>query len=419
MKEDTKDLQQMSVKPQINLALAGIGGYGEIYLHALLDSARRDDVRFVGAVDPHPAGCKQLLELSSRQIPIYPTMGELYRHHHVDLMALASPIQFHCEQTELALAHGSHVLCEKPLAGSVSEIDRMIAARDDARRMVAIGYQWSFCPVVRRMLEDVRSGKFGHVRKLKAMALWPRDVRYYSRNSWAGRKHDSAGRAVFDSPMNNACAHFLHNMFQVVGAQSEAQAEPRDISAELYRAYPVDNFDTVVMRCHAHSGAEILFISSHCTQHTIGPELLYTFDHGTIELGEATRGHLVARTPCGEVIDYGCPASSADATKLWATVDAIRNGTPTLCSIEAAAAQTRVVCATQALVAEATTFPENLIRIPGEPARARRWVVGLEEALRLCFDRAALPRELGFDWSASTEAPPHKPSVNDSLAAVS
>ena len=53
------------------------------------------------------------------------------------------------------------------------------------------------------------------------MPLWPRDERYYSRNGWAGVKRTNDGTWILDSPTNNACAHFLHNMFYVLGDRIE------------------------------------------------------------------------------------------------------------------------------------------------------------------------------------------------------
>ena len=40
-------------------------------------------------------------------------------------------------------------------------------------------------------------------------AAWPRYFNYYARNNWAG-KLAMNGTWVFDSPVNNACAHYLN-----------------------------------------------------------------------------------------------------------------------------------------------------------------------------------------------------------------
>src|SRR5918992_777122 len=101
----------------------------------------------------------------------------------------------------------------------------MIRARDAAGRQVSIGYQWSFCPAIQR---------------LASMVLWPRDETYYLRNKWAGRLFTGQGHPVFDSPVNNACAHYLHNMFYVLGDRTDTSAVPARVTAELYRANSIE-----------------------------------------------------------------------------------------------------------------------------------------------------------------------------------
>ena len=46
----------------------------------------------------------------------------------VDLIVLGCPNDLHCELTEKAARAGKHVVCEKPLATTLEEADRMIAA---------------------------------------------------------------------------------------------------------------------------------------------------------------------------------------------------------------------------------------------------------------------------------------------------
>ena len=127
----------------VTIVMSGIGGYGHVYLEAMLFDPRAE-FRIAGAVDPKPEQCDHLGRLKEMGVPIYATLEEFYKSHRADLAVLSSPIHRHCPQTCLALEHGSHVLCEKPAAASVEEVDRMIEARNRSGRFVAIGFQWSF-----------------------------------------------------------------------------------------------------------------------------------------------------------------------------------------------------------------------------------------------------------------------------------
>lgn len=87
----------------VSVVLVGAGGYGNIYLSALLNPPDPDAtnvrLRLIAAVDPNPSSCKYQEELQRRQIPIYPSMEEMASRHSPDLVALCSPPHIHCEQT--------------------------------------------------------------------------------------------------------------------------------------------------------------------------------------------------------------------------------------------------------------------------------------------------------------------------------
>ena len=137
----------------------------------------------------------------------------------------------------------------------------MLAARDRAGKHVTIGYQWSMADAIQRLKSEVLSGLFGKPRRLRTMVLWPRDDAYYSRNRWAGRVRDADGNWILDSPVNNACAHHLHNMLYLLGARPDRSAAVHSLRAELYRAHAIENYDTAILRCETANGAEIFFVA--------------------------------------------------------------------------------------------------------------------------------------------------------------
>src|SRR4051812_4257078 len=123
----------------LSLALVGLGGYGNGYVAALLDGQDRGSVRLVAGIDPAPQSCTRLGELRARQVPIYPSLDAFFNDATADLLVICSPIQYHASQTCLALNHGVHVLCEKPLCATLDDANEMRAARDRAGKLVAIG----------------------------------------------------------------------------------------------------------------------------------------------------------------------------------------------------------------------------------------------------------------------------------------
>ena len=388
---------------ELTLALIGIGGYGGHYAQAMLSPAAPDGHRLVAAADPYADASQVLPDLRARGIPIYPSVDEMFAALDAapDLVVVSSPIHLHCRHSVQALQHGSHVLCEKPLCVTLEQAAEMRHARDVAGREVSVGYQWSFSEPIQELKRDILAGVLGEPRRLTTMVLWPRDESYYRRNKWAGRLYTGQAHPVFDSPVNNACAHYLHNMLYVLGDATHTSAVPVRLTAELYRAHPIETYDTAALRCWTDRGAEILFLVSHATTGTRGPVFRYEFSRGTVFYAEDKEGQIVARFADGTTKNYGTPPSGADMSKLWATTASLRSGTPTVCGIEATLAQTQVVCAAQDSMPDSVDFPASLVHVEGAPGNRKTSVTGLEEVLAQCYERDLLPSELGAPWAVA------------------
>jgi predicted dehydrogenase len=194
---------------KLRIALVGIGGYGASYVSELLKAGPEREVMIAGAIDPAPERCPMIDVLREDGVPVFADLEAFYQNEQADLVVISAPIQQHAPLTCMALAHGAHVLCEKPLAGSLADVERMIAARNASGKQVAIGFQWSFSQAILSIKRDILAGRFGKPLDGKALVLWPRGLSYYQRNRWAGRIRADDGSLVLDSPVNNATAHYL------------------------------------------------------------------------------------------------------------------------------------------------------------------------------------------------------------------
>jgi predicted dehydrogenase len=74
---------------------------------------------------------------------------------------VASPPKFHAPQTTALLTAGIHVLCEKPLAGSLAEAEHMVAAARNADRLLAVGLFRRFFPAMQTIKALVSGGALG------------------------------------------------------------------------------------------------------------------------------------------------------------------------------------------------------------------------------------------------------------------
>ncbi len=390
----------MNNKP-VHLALVAIGGYGLTYLNGLFDKTEPDRYILDGVVDPRPELCPRLAELQAKQIPIYPTLREFYRRHETELVIISSPIQNHATDTQLALAHGSHVLCEKPLCATVQEVALVQQAIMRNRRFVAIGYQWSYNQAILNLKKDIQAGLLGSPRKFKSLVLWPRDEKYFHRNSWAGKKADAHGNWILDSPINNAAAHYLHNMFYVLGKSISTSARPVRVQAELYRANAIENFDTAALRCYTEENVEILFYASHAVKEDGGLVFQYEFEQAKVTYSLADP-IIRARFLDGKVKEYGDP-DAVYLQKLWDCMNAVHSGAEPPCGPDAAASQTLCVNGAQDSMPDIVGFPSLLVQTVGEEGSRLTYVQGLDRVMQNCYEKALLPSERCIPWSKKGE----------------
>ncbi len=387
----------MSADPKpVRVLLGGIGGYGNMYVHAMLDHGAGYGAELVGAADPAPQSCQRLEELKARGIPVLASFDEAVATIPADLVVLSTPISLHAPHSCAALARGAHVLCEKPLCASATDLRAMLAARERAGRQVSVGYQWSYSEAVLALKRDILAGRLGAPLRLKTIVQWPRDLAYYGRNHWAGRLHDDQGRWVLDSPVNNAAAHYLHNMLFLLGERMDRSLQPDTLTAELYRANAIETYDTALIRLQCAQGAEVFFTVSHAVETNVNPICRFEFENAVVTFGGVDGERFVATFTNGEVKDYGSP--EGHETKLWTAIAGARSGVPGPCGIEAASSHTACVLAAQESTA-VTNFPASLVHTSPRGDSALVHVDGLADVLQRCYDQMALPTEIGTPWA--------------------
>jgi len=86
----------------------------------------------------------------------------------VDAVYIALPNSLHAEWTIRALKAGKHVLCEKPLATSAKEAERMFAAARQADRLLVEAFMYRCHPQMHKVCELVTAGAIGDLRMIQA-----------------------------------------------------------------------------------------------------------------------------------------------------------------------------------------------------------------------------------------------------------
>jgi predicted dehydrogenase len=91
------------------------------------------------------------------------TLDELVSADDVDVVHVCTPNVLHVEQARAAIAHGKHVICEKPLATSVADAAELVRLADAAGLRTGVPFAYRFYGSVRAARDRVRTGRTGRI----------------------------------------------------------------------------------------------------------------------------------------------------------------------------------------------------------------------------------------------------------------
>lgn len=276
------------IDPQqpIGLAIAGLGGFAANITNRIILAAQEFDTppfRIVAVGDPAaaiPAMAERRAELEALGTVVVEDFYETLAMPEVQVVWLPVPIQLHRRFVEASYAAGKHVICEKPLAGCVEDVDAMIASRDAAGLTGLVGFHDLFHANTMAIKRRLLAGEIGEVNEVTVFGSWPRDTGYFSRANWAGRK-SLGGIAVNDSPANNAMAHYLMLSLFFMGDKPWDAATPASAEAQTWRTRPIENFDTVDARFAFADGRTLRLLLTHSSQEQHQPQIILKGTKGT------------------------------------------------------------------------------------------------------------------------------------------
>ncbi|HXW26957.1 MAG TPA: Gfo/Idh/MocA family oxidoreductase [Xanthobacteraceae bacterium] len=113
----------------------------------------------------------------------------------IDLVDICLPPNLHFDAVAAALAAGKHVLCEKPLVGSLAEVERLMQAAEAAGRAVVPVFQYRYGNGLSRLRRLIAAGVTGRPLVAASETHWNRLPGYYDVR-WRGRKATELGGAI-------------------------------------------------------------------------------------------------------------------------------------------------------------------------------------------------------------------------------
>jgi predicted dehydrogenase len=97
--------------------------------------------------------------------------GPLLRDPEVDALVIATPVQTHFELAKAALEQGKHVLVEKPLAGSVREVEKLLELARRQERTLMVNHTFCYHPAVQKIKTLIEEGSLGELYYLDSVRI--------------------------------------------------------------------------------------------------------------------------------------------------------------------------------------------------------------------------------------------------------
>ena len=218
----------------------------------------------------------------------YTDWRDLVADPDIDAVYIATPVDLHAEQSITAAEAGKHVLCEKPMALTAADCDRMIAAGRNSGVKLGIAYYRRFHPVIERVRALIRDGEIGQVVLVQMNAFsrfnpQPGEPRY-----WLLEKERAGG-----GPMMDFGCHRIEVFVNLFGPVEVAAA----FADQIFYKRPVEDTSGVFFRLQG--GARGVLLVTHAT-----PVPADTVDiwgsEGSLHIADLNAGGLRVKTARGE-----------------------------------------------------------------------------------------------------------------------
>jgi xylose dehydrogenase (NAD/NADP) len=158
----------MNNNKKLRWGILGAARVNERLMPAILEASNAE---LVAIASRRPGAAAQTLAQygpQQQQVRCYDNLEALLDDPEVDAVYLPLSNHEHAEWTLRAIEQGKHVLCEKPMALTVADIEAIQAAALSHKVTVMEGFMYRFHPQHARVRELIQSGLIGEIRSVRS-----------------------------------------------------------------------------------------------------------------------------------------------------------------------------------------------------------------------------------------------------------
>ncbi|CDZ23840.1 oxidoreductase domain protein [[Clostridium] cellulosi] len=204
---------------KIKYVLIGCGRIAPNHIAAAL--ANDKELEIAAVCDIIPENMEKLLAkfgLENSKIKRYEDYREMLKIEKPDLAAVATDSGKHAEIALEIINAGCNVIVEKPIAMSLDDADRLIAAAKAKGVKLCACHQNRFNKSIQKIRAALETGRFGKLYHAAAHIRWNRVEDYYRQASWRGKWASDGGALM------NQCIHNIDLLRWMLGDPVEVMA---------------------------------------------------------------------------------------------------------------------------------------------------------------------------------------------------
>lgn len=281
---------------KLGIALVGLGGYaGGQLAPALLQTK---NCYLAGIVTGTPSKIplwKEKYNIPDKNIYSYDNFDTIKDNADIDIVYVVLPNSMHAEYTIRAAQAGKHVICEKPMALTVEDCDKMIAACKKADKFLSIGYRLHFDPYHLDMIRMCTQKEYGEIKKIITVFS-----QHSNKGEWRLNKNYSGGGPLMDLGLyclQGAC--YISGMEPVaVTAQTfPVSDKEKFIDIEETLNWQMEMFNGLIAECRTSYSESINTLRAEAEKGWI--ELNPAFSYAGLK-GSTADGKIISYSPLSQ-----------------------------------------------------------------------------------------------------------------------
>ena len=219
----------------------------------------------------------------------------------IEIISVCTPNYLHASHSILALNHGKHVLCEKPLAIQVADAQKMIDAAERNQKKLFVVKQNRYNPPIVALKSLLNDNTLGKINSFQINCFWNRPHEYYI-STWKGKKELDGGTLF------TQFSHFIDLLYWLLGDVKSVKA---NISNFQHAEIDIEDAGVVIFEMTSGAIGTMNYNVNAYKKNMEGSITLFG-DKGTIKIGGQYLNTIEYQSIEGQLIDVnelGNPAN--------------------------------------------------------------------------------------------------------------